>query len=378
MKTKILSLVLGIAFVAGTLAGCADKIDVSDADQPQRLVVYSLPTPADTNYVQVRLTQRMENFGYGQVAMATPEHVSISYQVNGKALTVERIKDSMYKVIGTVKAGDKVDIRVEAPGVDPVQASTVVPQPATLSDAKVEVRKHYYSDGSKSKPMNQISFTFDDPKETNDYYAVTIQELRYHGEGVAFRQASKDTLTFRTWEEMLKLGIDQTWDSIRVYPYNYVQITYPRVDFSYDIVLPHTSDLDESFGYSNNFYDDLYIFDDKAINGKRHTLRLNVKDDTEGALSAVYVVKFMRLSADYYRFLQTVNNTNNSDLPDMGLATITPTYTNLNGGFGLVGGWSTSEENEIETIEFLKEVAKWPNIKFVDRIKLPFDDTDTP
>ena len=51
-------------------------------------------------------------------------------------------------------------------------------------------------------------------------------------------------------------------------------------------------------------------------------------------------VELYRLTPEYYHFLKSISDADNSDLAKVGLAVIAPTYSNVKGGIGYVGGYS--------------------------------------
>lgn len=116
-------------------------------------------------------------------------------------------------------------------------------------------------------------------------------------------------------------------------------------------LLNNSSGLDDILMNENDFYQNLYYWDDTKIQGKSYTFRLNTyymadyEDDfitPDGYEHIVcktkYRVILYSLSEEFYKFLKSLNEQKNNGLGHSELAPIRATYTNVINGIGVVGG----------------------------------------
>jgi len=55
-----------------------------------------------------------------------------------------------------------------------------------------------------------------------------------------------------------------------------------------------------------------------------------------------YIVDLYKVTPEYYRFLKSINDAQSNSWADVGLMQVTPTYSNVKGGFGVVAGYNIS------------------------------------
>ena len=127
------------------------------------------------------------------------------------------------------------------------------------------------------------------------------------------------------------------------------RFTYSSLNIESEPLLSPLTDIDDEFGYSNNYFGNFYIFDDASINGQTYTLHLNISSyDGQWGYNHFYQVELISITPEYYRFMLALNQINNDELAKDGLSQIRPTVTNVSGGLGLLGGWSVSHTQWIE------------------------------
>ena len=61
-----------------------------------------------------------------------------------------------------------------------------------------------------------------------------------------------------------------------------------------------------------------------------------------------YKTELITLSYDYYRMLKSLNDIKNNDIGSNGLSFMFSTYTNVQGGYGCVAGYSMEETSWIK------------------------------
>lgn len=59
-----------------------------------------------------------------------------------------------------------------------------------------------------------------------------------------------------------------------------------------------------------------------------------------------YNVQLCKVTPEYYRFLKSINDAQSNSWADAGLMQVTPTYSNVKGGFGVVAGFNVCEASK--------------------------------
>lgn len=320
--------------IAALLAGCKDRFDVNGITTRQKIVVYCFPTVADTTWINVSLSLPVNQVG-------RPEPVSdarIEYLLNGQPQPVTAKGDGLYYAICPQKAGDEIRLMVAKDGMDAAEGSTTIPEAVSVrADTVVKVRVYssYYED---TEDYEQLSATFVDPEKTKDYYAVRVQQLAYDGGG----SIRRDTYTWPLfyYDPADKLA-EWTWqDSV---------CTWSPIGTDSEPLLHPTSKMDDAFGFDNEFYQDFYIFNDASLTSSAYTLHLNEKGYISSHGGFVFYRRYRcvlyHLTPEFYRFVKSINDIENNKLAKAGLSQITPTYTNVRGGAGVVAGYNSSPSN---------------------------------
>ena len=116
------------------------------------------------------------------------------------------------------------------------------------------------------------------------------------------------------------------------------------------------SELDDDFGFDEyKYFDDVYIFNDRTINGQTYTMHLEVNsndsywhtyDGWDRLFGFTYNVQLCKVTPEYYRFLKSINDAQSNSWADAGLMQVTPTYSNVKGGFGVVAGFNVCEASK--------------------------------
>jgi len=228
--------------------------------------------------------------------------------------------DGTYRVIAPQKAGDEISLGVEAEGFAPVSASTTIPTRVDVGQIACEPIRVYDSYEQEMRKELQIRATFTDPADSYDHYAVRVinlqrrTESRWHGADWGYY----------TDEEVDKYD-------------------HPEVHLDSEPVLRRLTSVDYDFGFEDTPYQHMLLFDDKLINGQTYTLRLNLPSYADPMR---YAVELYHITPEYYHFLRSIGDADNSDMARVGLAVISPTYSNVKGGIGYVGG-------------YLRQVTSW-------------------
>ena len=352
--------ILFFLFLALSIMSCKDEFSVSNLPEAKaKLVVYCMPSTADTTYITVSRSIPLKQYNATQKNVLI-DNAAISYQLNGQTMPVTALGNGRYRVVGKQKAGDKVQLRVEAQGLEAVEASTEIPQAIGISHLATRMVRMKEDPSSNVKDFLQLQATFTDPAETHDYYAVCVRRKMLRNFHVAcYRNMGGEMQVVRVYydyDEYLEMSKYQQWDSTSI-EYQYDNFYVPITTASEPLLNP-LSDIDDDFDFSSDFYQNFYIFDDATINGKTYTLHLNIEpfvratnmsDKAAKELKRLYnieegvEVELYHITPAYYRFLQALNDVSNNSLAQAGLSNIRTTYSNVRNGMGICAGFNVQK-----------------------------------
>ena len=344
---------LYMAAVTLALASCKDEVTLTTLSDTPRLVVYCMPTVGDTTYIGVSRSIPIKAYN-DSVKVTVVSDARISYSVDGRQLQAEPMGKGFYRVVGRQQAGDRVSLSVEADGMAPVSASTVIPDTVAVGNLQVaENIPVYIPDEGQSRRFDQVMATFTDDPATRCYYAVRVRVKHYRGSATGYTDGGHSIYYFYDYADYVQKRDQLSRDSARV-EFRDSIYTYPEVNTQSEPLLMPPTEIDDNFGFSNSFYGNLYIFDDATINGATYTLHLNVNPSSSASyhdpetgyvysydFARAYQVELLRITPEYYRFMRSLNELDNNEMARSGLSQIRPMQSNVMGGLGLVGGWNT-------------------------------------
>lgn len=334
MKKTLLILLAALA-----LASCKDDFSIDSITEQPKLVVYCMPTPGDTTHIQVSASIPVS----AQPISASPRYIdnaTIVYSVNGKPQQAERLGNGTYRVAAHQKIGDDINLEVSAEGFASVSASTVIPDTVPIERVSAKEITLFDSEYGYARKYDQVQATFHDDGATTDYYAVAVYSYTLSGYYHFWNDNGEDdyyTIDLKGDYEDLKrrydhyeiIKGDEIWDK-------------PELNLKDEPALHPLTDVDEDFGFEQEFYRNFYIFDDKTFNGTTYTLHLNANNPYRDNGISRYKVVLYRLAPEYYRFILAINTHNNSWFARTGFSDIRPSAGNIAGGIGLLGGYSAS------------------------------------
>jgi len=294
---------LYIFIIFCTLISCKDDFDIEKMNNEPKLVLYCFPSVQDTTWISVNGATPVTK----KKAIKAEDLVNlqISYKVNGNEQKIEKDLSNNLFVVCHQKIGDRIDIAASADGYQPITSTTVIPESITIDSVKVAAVTEYDEVEDYTYHFTQFQVTFKDNPSAADYYGVRI--------------IADDDGYYR-------------WAPIHT---------------NDEPLLYHLSELDDSFGYSDDVYQNFYAFKDLQINGKTYTLHLDINCSDYYASAQAYKVVLYHITPEYYNFVTSISNANNSDLQKWGLSQISPTYSNIRNGIGVCGGYAQVESNWI-------------------------------
>ncbi len=332
-----------------TLVSCKDDISINTINNNEKMVVYCFPTESDTTYMQVERSVPVKKYA-NTVDEKTIDNAEINYNVNGKASKVESIGKGFYKITGLQKKGDNITFNVQAEGLPAVSATTTIPKSVKISEPTVKKIALYNQDSESTENFDQITATFTDNPNTHDYYAVRVIVKSYSG---YVKVSRKNEIQYFSYLETYKQDYHPDPADTVTFVYQDSIYNVAEINRSSEDLLSPISEMDDNFGFSNDSYQNMYIFDDASINGKTYTLHLNIPSNMSYGVSTdtqyksydfgnAYQVQLIHLTPQYYYFLKSLNEIRNNDMAKYGLSQISPTVSNVTSGLGLLGGWITS------------------------------------
>lgn len=303
-------------------SACSYHFDIEEMGENPKLVIYSFPGNQDTTFIQVSKSIPVSSKQDQQTALSGAK---ITFCVNGKEKEVQYAEEGSTSmpqacnyVLGKFYPGDRIEIKAEAENLPAVSSRTEIPAFFPLKQFNLVKKLDSYG---KKIIQFQISLQ-DDPSEIN-YYGVIIEKMSDYSGSYYIRN-----LTLLNTEE--------------------------------EPLLHQTGALDDLLlGDSYDTYGGMYIFSDNKINGKEYTLRLNDNNSYEPNSDYpdgtrwsrfYYRVTVFGLSADYYLYAKNILDLRNNELGRYGLSPIRPSYTNIQNGLGLLGGYSMEQSEWLENI----------------------------
>jgi len=324
------------------LNSCKDSVSLDGFNNKGKLVVYCFPTAGDSTRMWVSTSVPVTR--QGNHTIEPVNEAQISYNINGKPCPVEKKGKGIYLIKGTQRAGDKVSLHVSFGDYTPITAEVTLPQPVKVELKTLRTIGLYDNDYERTIDYDQLAATFSDNAGTHDFYAVRVCSKYVKG----IIRAYKGTTEYDYSSYSLYLAEQQQWDSVSAERIATVY-RYPKINTQSEPLLNPLTDIDDFFGFSGDWFDNLCLFDDSGISGKEYTLHLNVEADDNGPsgfqMEHDYSVELYRITPEFYRFINALNDTENNDLGSYGFSPVRPMISNCQGGLGLVGALGMSSSN---------------------------------
>lgn len=221
-----------------------------------------------------------------------------------------------------VRTGDRVRLHVEAPGFEPVRAATSVPSPVgilSLDTARFLTSKTYWGE----MPCMRIELRFRDEPGVLNYYRLMVEKVTEYRKG----------------DEVI---VTSSFRPDRYYWDPGFFLVYEDPVFQSATNNPTLEELDA--------YTCRGTFTDHLFDGEEYTLKSSFYPVTESyrgdsVVSVVhYDVRLLAVSESYYRYLTVIRNFSISlgEAYLHGLLEPSSTYTNVEGGFGVVSGYQVA------------------------------------
>ena len=363
------------------LVSCKDDFDISKLQDSPRLVMYCFPTVGDTTMIVVTKSVPVATSkGDREKLCRQSVDAHIIYKVNGAECPVKRIASieearrfsfpgsfsyvedicqemvGQYYAIGKQQAGDNIMVEVSAEGFQSVSAATYIPQ-----QVKVGIDELSYEKVSGGSVLDYMQASFSDDGGSKDYYSVQVRKKNMQGAVIGIDphhyHYNEPVYVYDqySYEDINEKTPDMIWNFDSLFQVSYAQ----AIDTEKEPVLNKTSKIDEDLGFDDDYryYGLSYIFDDHLFNGKKYTLHLNLGSTMysggdfyyysawDKMFGYTYSVELSKLTPEYYRYLSSINSAQNNGWAEVGIMQVTPTYSNVKGGFGVVAGYNVSTDS---------------------------------
>lgn len=369
MKRILYFLMLSLSLVS-----CKDDFDISKLRDSAKLVVYSFPTEGDSTLVIVTKSVPVSTAkGFRENLVSQTVDAHIIYKVNGIECPVKRIESEeesfhfcssnilmigQYYAVGHQKSGDNIQIEVSADGFQSVSASTYIPQSVDIQVEGMSIaqeKKDYFT-----YQLDNVLASFQDNGSSRDYYSVKVKRVQVEGKAMYVRswydgvidtvyaENYKDYQGHEDFQKRNENYFHGIWNFDSLHQVCYQQM----LDTDKEPLLNKSSQLDDDLGFDGyEYFDNAYIFNDQQLNGQKYTLHLAMLNSNyigsdyydqswDGLFGYGYQVDLYKVTPEYYRFLSSINNASSNDWAEAGIMQITPTYSNVKGGYGVVAGFN--------------------------------------
>jgi len=321
VKSPLGDLGVYIALIIMVLfSACEKEIKFSGDEVKTKLVLNGLLTPDFT--VKINLTE--SRFFLDDGLLKKIDNATVTLWKDGSKIEIlSNTGEGNYVGTTIPETGDNLRITATCEGFDPVDCSTgiVMPTPIISADTvNFKEEKGYYSDIDSSSYYLMTNFdlniTFKDPENIPNYYTINVYMKYYFSNGdslVSPVDYDSDDLVFQKGNDLNFLGNDNTIKST--------------------------------------------LFNDELFDGKEYKLKIKTKypvginigkspfypdeEDFELIHSEISV-ELQSLSYEYYMYLKTLEAKSNMSSFEESFSEPIQIYTNINGGIGILGSYSSS------------------------------------
>ena len=296
-----------------SLMGCQSDFKIGEPTT-EELFLLCFPGPSDTTIIQLYKTVPIGGRYEGSPFL---ESADIIFSTNGVVHNVEyanspvgSVPKGCWFVPTGIVAGDMVDISSFVDGVKPISAHTQAP----LSPPLFSYRWN----------ADDIRVSFDDDSESKDYYGLALVcEQTFEDNGIAIVNTH--------FMPPLSEGNGTTEISVLR---EYYDIGFTGWSLCPNRVQPYG----------------VRVWSDESFNGTKVSLsmRIDLSPIESHAIVSRFKVRLYRFSEEFYRYLAALDYQTLNGYASYGIVPMKPSFTNINGGSGVLAGWSMRETDWFE------------------------------
>lgn len=324
MKKTIYMICAVLAFAA-----CEMRFELDIPKEESKIFAFCVPGARDSTAILVDLARFT-----GDSISFDRSKVDIDIRVNGERQEVmfqpeytfpydpsdHTVPQESFYITRKLDTGDEVSLTVSYPGLESVSASTVVPErPKDVSFSIETARRDEWA-------TSEATFTleYSDPSD-DTYYAVVFRqkchEFRVRGYIEEDGQVITDTTEYIDWNTYV---IDCEFDPFQSKP----EYNFDASNNSTGLIFWKNSDALDNDGKKRIFF----------TSYTEHDVSYHRNDLNHGYLDISYEVTIYRISEELYRYYQTNMLANENSLSYFGMSRSNITFSNIKGGFGILGG----------------------------------------
>lgn len=291
---------------------CMRSFDLEVTSSP-KLFLQCCPGPGDTTILQLNRTIPVGSTYDGPVFL---ESADIEFRVNGVGYPVARADEKTgtvppggWYVAAPLRAGDAVQVEARAEGLDPVSATTVIPDEAPVFTWKCT--------------PDSVRVTFQDELKTEDWYGLAVYCERTI---VNLDNGRVESVQRGTLKPLA--GYNDTW-------WHTVLRNYVDIPFN-----------GWSFGYVRSL---IRVWPDTGFSGRTVTLSMPVRASSMTSYVGNYAhydcykVQLYRVTREFFRYGVALDHVRNNEFAEASLAPAAFSFSNVSGGTGILAGWTVSE-----------------------------------
>lgn len=339
--------------LSALLSGCTYNFKLDDLDEGNKLYISCVAGDSPRTYINVEMAQAVNSEKSKETILSSLESIELTINGTGTELSLrERIpvdEESMYFLDRTndlnlwytdkpVKPGDVLELKVRAKGMQPVKAQTAVPEKLSIKNLK-----------------RTIVETKDNFMDSHIDYEVTLDNIAsdgYYGVSILLEENRSYSHISEDYQD-----IHSQTDTMYISPHDYSAVSNLIGE---DIGADRWFEtyLDEStntFTYWSNKR--ISMIEGKFLKGNTLYFSTDLYDDffseeteMEGiysSFSCKYRMKVIvyRVSPELYRYAKSQYMIDNNYLSEAGLTPANFSYSNIDGGFGVLCSITSCESD---------------------------------
>ncbi|MBP5334879.1 MAG: DUF4249 family protein [Bacteroidales bacterium] len=363
MKQRLIYIFI---FLCCCLSGCEYYFEPEGLDKDSKLYVQCIAGNTDRTYINIQKAMGINSGGD-----IMPDVESVSLKVNGRECAIEKFvlpdppenpyyaatktsliilpqeqeeyytlkRYNLWYTDAPIKDSDQLTLEVKAKGMEAVSATASVPQKVVIQDVKATPKITTVADFDVTYKEKSMSFDVRIADVSpDDYYGVRIPievNTTY-----TYEDGRSESHSYSAYAGIINRSGSGVMDEIQ----NATGDWTPALYNNYFI---------DSFG-SRNMYlipgnrirDGHIQFDCNAYFSSESIRQTYDLDPETGLASTSYVVisikgsykvEVFRVSPEFFRYNKAQSMLENNDLASVGLSPSTFSYTNVKGGFGVLG-----------------------------------------
>ena len=329
-----------------TSASCEMRFELDIPREDSKLFAFCVPGAQDSTAIIIRPA-----IFAGDSIEFDPSKVEIELCINGERQNVlyqhkynfpyfsgdHSVPEEVFYITEPVYADDVVTLNVSYTGLESISALTVIPEKPKDPVFSIDTYEYH-------RPLFTLEYT--DSSE-DSYYAVVFREKEHFFSTWGYIEENgdiiRDTTEYVTWNH---IGSGYEYDPFQ----SSTEFNYSMSSNNNGVYFWKNSDAQDKDGRKSVFYE-LY---------RKHDV-VNVYNELNMSyIDYSYEAAFYRINEDLYKYYNTLMLSGNNSLANVGMARINSIFSNIHGGFGILGGMAgeilTFDIDVAESEKYLPEV----------------------